>query len=53
MELKIPENHYRNDLLNLIELYPNKTWCGYWISFNPNITWKIIQKNPIDFYSIS
>jgi 4-amino-4-deoxy-L-arabinose transferase-like glycosyltransferase len=35
-----------NDLLKLIELYPDKPWNYYYFSQNPNITWEIVRDNP-------
>jgi hypothetical protein len=35
-----------NTLIKLLELYPDKPWNWYKLSFNPNITWEIVQTNP-------
>jgi hypothetical protein len=35
-----------NDLIKLLELYPDKPWNYYHLSYNPNITWEIVQKFP-------
>ena len=35
-----------NPLINLIKKYPDKEWNWYYISANPNITWKDIKENP-------
>jgi hypothetical protein len=34
-----------NDLLKLLELYPNKDWNYFYLSFNPNITREIAKNN--------
>lgn len=35
-----------NDLVKLIEAFPEKQWDWNFISSNPNITWEYIQNNP-------
>ena len=38
--------HEENQLLKLLQLFPDKPWDYDYLSENPNITWEIIQKNP-------
>jgi hypothetical protein len=35
-----------NDLLKLLELYPDKLWNYTCLSQNPNITWEMVRDNP-------
>ena len=45
-----------NDLLILLELYPNKNWNYEWLSLNTNIIWEIVKNNPNkpwDYYYLS
>jgi hypothetical protein len=47
---------FDNQLIKLLEKYPDKSWKWYGISLNPNITMKFITDNPDkswDWYEIS
>ena len=35
-----------NDLIKLLDLYPDKPWDWDGLSSNPNITWEFVQANP-------
>lgn len=34
-----------NDLIKLLEAFPNKNWEWFSLSSNPNITWEYIRQN--------
>jgi len=34
-----------NDLIKLLDLYPDKPWGWHGLSSNPYITWEIVQSN--------
>jgi len=42
LNIKMQYNH----LYILLQLYPDKSWDWYELSWNPNITWEMVCSNP-------
>ena len=38
-------------LIKLLELYPDKDWDWYGLSYNTNITWEIVQNNQYKYWN--
>jgi len=46
MKYKDLENEWLRKWFQFILDNPDKPWDWMWLSYNPNVTWEIVQNNP-------
>jgi len=46
MKYRDIENEWLREWFQFILDNPDKPWDWMWLSYNPNVTWEIVQNNP-------